>query len=67
LNWVVPAATDIDKPGTLNLPIEAAIAGGNVNDEGCVPVVKVTYLVSPAYDDSNLNHSYKEGYATTIR
>jgi hypothetical protein len=58
LNWVVPAATDSNNPGTLNLPIKAAIAGGNVNDEGCVPVVRVTYLVSPAYDDSSLKHVY---------
>ncbi len=34
--------------GTLNLPIKAAIAGGSVNEEGCVPVVRVTYTVSPA-------------------
>jgi hypothetical protein len=58
LNWVVPAAKKDDSgnvtKGELALPIEAAIAGGNVNDEGCVPVVRVTYLVSPAYDDSNL-------------
>ena len=36
--------------GTLNLPIKAAIAGGSVNEEGCVPVVRVTYTVSPAED-----------------
>jgi hypothetical protein len=65
LNWVVPAATkDYDTykvtQGKLNLPIQAAIAGGNVNDEGCVPVVKVTYTVTPAYDDPSLNHKYGE-------
>lgn len=36
--------------GTLKLPIKAAIAGGSVNEEGCVPVVRVTYTVSPAED-----------------
>ena len=42
LKWVV------DGNKTLNLPIKVAIAGGSVNEEGCVPVVRVTYTVSPA-------------------
>ena len=45
LNWAVDGNN-----GTLNLPIQAAIAGGSVNEEGCVPVVRVTYTVSPAED-----------------
>ena len=44
LNWAV------DGNKALNLPIKAAIAGGSVNEEGCVPVVRVTYTVSPAED-----------------
>ena len=44
LKWVV------DGNKALNLPIKAAIAGGSVNEEGCVPVVRVTYTVSPAED-----------------
>ena len=43
LKWAVNGDS-----GTLNLPIKAAIAGGSVNEEGCVPVVRVTYTVSPA-------------------
>jgi hypothetical protein len=46
LGWVVPAGAT----NTLSLPIKAAIAGGSVNEEGCVPVVRVTYTVVPAYD-----------------
>ena len=45
LKWAVDG-----KGGTLSLPIQAAIAGGSVNEEGCVPVVRVTYTVSPAED-----------------
>ncbi len=45
LNWAVDG-----NGGTLPLPINAAIAGGSVNEEGCVPVVRVTYTVSPAED-----------------
>lgn len=45
LKWAVDGNN-----GTLNLPIKAAIAGGSVNEEGCVPVVRVTYTVSPAED-----------------
>lgn len=44
LKWAV------DGNKALNLPIKAAIAGGSVNEEGCVPVVRVTYTVSPAED-----------------
>ena len=45
LKWAVDG-----NGGTLSLPINAAIAGGSVNEEGCVPVVRVTYTVSPAED-----------------
>ena len=45
LKWAVDG-----NGGTLSLPIKAAIAGGSVNEEGCVPVVRVTYTVSPAED-----------------
>jgi hypothetical protein len=45
LNWKIEGDN-----GTLNLPVEAAIAGGNVNNEGCVPVVRVTYTVSPVME-----------------
>jgi hypothetical protein len=51
LNWTVDAPTVTDgnagDEGKLSLPIQAQIAGGNVNEEGCVPVVKVTYTVTP--------------------
>lgn len=52
-------------PGRLNLPIQAAIAGGNLNEEGCAPVVKVTYMLSPAYnlidrDYSPVGHYYSD-------
>jgi hypothetical protein len=55
LGWVIPAPTKEENkeeltPGTLGLPVEAAIAGGNVNNEGCVPVVRVTYTVSPVME-----------------
>jgi hypothetical protein len=46
LKWTMPGASD----NILGLPVKAVIAGGNVNEEGCVPVVKVTYKVSPAMD-----------------
>ncbi len=50
LNWFIAAPTDSENPGTLDLPVYAAIAGGSVNEEGCVPVVRVTYTVAPALD-----------------
>jgi hypothetical protein len=46
LKWSMPTEDE----ATLSLAIRAVIAGGNVNEEGCVPVVKVTYKVSPAMD-----------------
>jgi hypothetical protein len=52
LGWVVPADTNNN---ILKLPITAAIAGGSVNEEGCAPVVRVTYTVVPAYDSSVIN------------
>lgn len=51
LKWAVDGGN-----GTLNLPIKAAIAGGSVNEEGCVPVVRVTYTVSPAEDVTGGNY-----------
>jgi hypothetical protein len=42
--WTVPAGKDNNY---LSLPIQAQIAGGNVNEDGCVPVVKVTYTITP--------------------
>ena len=52
LKWAVDGNS-----GTLNLPIKAAIAGGSVNEEGCVPVVRVTYTVSPAEDVTGGNYA----------
>lgn len=49
LNWFIAAPKD-GNAGTLDLPVSAAIAGGSVNEEGCVPVVRVTYTVAPALD-----------------
>lgn len=49
LNWFIAAPKD-GNAGTLDLPVYAAIAGGSVNEEGCVPVVRVTYTVAPALD-----------------
>lgn len=49
LNWFIEAPKD-GSAGTLKLPVYAAIAGGSVNEEGCVPVVRVTYTVAPAFD-----------------
>lgn len=49
LNWKI-LETGTSKEGTLDLPVKAAIAGGSVNEEGCVPVVRVTYTVAPALD-----------------
>jgi hypothetical protein len=46
LNWGMNAAND----NKLSLPIYAVIAGGNVNEEGCVPVVRVTYKIAPAME-----------------
>jgi hypothetical protein len=52
LGWKINAATknddgEITSNGALDLPVAAAIAGGNVNEEGCAPVVRVTYTVTP--------------------
>jgi hypothetical protein len=44
LNWFIEAAEGSKLP----LPVSAAIAGGSVNEEGCVPVVRVIYTVAPA-------------------
>ena len=52
------AAPEVDENGTVQpdkatiLPMTtfAQMAGGNVNDAGCSPVVKVTYTVTPMFD-----------------
>jgi hypothetical protein len=56
LQWTMPT----EEENTLNLPVKAVIAGGNVNEEGCVPVVKVTYKISPAMDlVTNTTYKYE--------
>ena len=39
-----------DKATLLPMTTFAQMAGGNVNDAGCSPVVKVTYTVTPMFD-----------------
>lgn len=34
---------------TLDLPIQAVMAGGSVNEEGCVPVVRMIYTIAPDF------------------
>lgn len=47
LNWYIDGASSSE----YTLSVRAAIAGGSVNnDEDCVPVVRVTYTVAPAYE-----------------
>lgn len=41
---------DADKATTLPMTTFAQMAGGNINDAGCSPVVKVTYTVTPMFD-----------------
>jgi hypothetical protein len=49
--WFIGTDVDDDNEHSLSLPITAAIAGGSVNkDKECVPVVRVTYTVAPAYE-----------------
>ncbi len=55
--WFMPAP-DVDENGivqddkatTLPMITFAQMAGGNVNDAGCSPVVKVTYTVTPMFE-----------------
>jgi hypothetical protein len=72
LGWVIEGeakAKKVEYP----LPVKAAIAGGSVNeDEDCVPVVRVTYTVAPAYDflsnanaNTNANANGEETTTTT--
>jgi hypothetical protein len=44
------------------LPIQAQIAGGSVNEEGCVPVVKVEYTFAPNYEDTDTAIQKTTGY-----
>jgi hypothetical protein len=49
--WFIGTDVDDDNEHSLSLPITAAIAGDSVNkSKDCVPVVRVTYTVAPAYD-----------------
>jgi hypothetical protein len=49
--WYVGYDEDDEHNHYLSLPITAAIAGDSVNkSKDCVPVVRVTYTVAPAYD-----------------
>lgn len=43
----VNAEGTVDTPTTLGIITNAQMAGGNVNDAGCTPVVKVTYTMTP--------------------
>jgi hypothetical protein len=48
--------------GSMPLPIQAQIAGGSVNEEGCVPVVKVEYTFAPNYEDTDTAIQKTTGY-----
>lgn len=39
----------IEGNDSLKLPVKAVMAGGSVNEDGCVPVVRVTYTIAPQY------------------
>lgn len=60
--WFLAAPANVQADGSVAeadatvLPMitSARMAGGNVNDAGCTPVVKVTYTLTPAYDVENL-------------
>lgn len=39
---------------TLGLITKAQMAGGNVNDEGCTPVVKVCYTITPVFANGDI-------------
>lgn len=39
----------IEGRDALNLPIQAVMAGGSVNEEGCVPVVRMIYTIAPDF------------------
>jgi hypothetical protein len=62
--WFIGTDVDDDNEHSLSLPITAAIAGGSVNkDKECVPVVRVTYTVAPAYE--RLSNTTTSGNNTT--
>lgn len=46
LKWSIEGEGDGAK---LNLPIQAVMAGGSVNEEGCVPVVRMIYTIAPDF------------------
>lgn len=60
--WFLAAPTEVTKTGAaadavthdaakaLPLIVNAKIAGSNVNDAGCTPVVRVTYSIIPMFE-----------------
>ena len=50
----VNAEGNVDTPTTLGIITAAQMAGGNVNDAGCTPVVKVTYTMTPVLNDNDI-------------
>ena len=56
--WFLDAPTqlvdgNVTVPTVLGLETSARMAGSNVNDAGCTPVVKVNYTVTPMFDMGN--------------
>lgn len=52
LDWEIDEPTvdgDNVTATALDLPVKAVMAGGSVNEDGCVPVVRVTYTIAPQY------------------
>ena len=47
---VLPVAFGTDDAPALPLITTAKIAGSNVNDAGCTPVVRVTYSIIPMFE-----------------
>lgn len=61
--WFLFAPTVVDgevtEPTALGLDTYAQIAGGNVNDSGCVPVVKVSYTIIPIFGELGVSEDLK--------
>jgi hypothetical protein len=55
--WSLGVAKDADNPGTLSLPIEAAIAGDGLNEETAddTAAITVTYTITAASDTTTAN------------